>query len=228
MFLKKIKLNTDGQGNWLFHFNKRCLFSINEKIRLLFATIIFSVSQPLFGHLANWGSWEITKKNLDQLFPEATSYAQKKHTFSAKDVEEIEAFLGFRLYPEDQSPIFFIAIKQGNKPQQIIGVALFIDPRIAPKYKGGQIVRLEIGVAVDLKGGIKGVRVYDYIGDKRLTQPNFLNQFKNKDLNDTFIVGSEKGMIQPVPYETQESQLVANAAKEALFLMKKALGSVPE
>jgi hypothetical protein len=185
-------------------------------------------ARPASAHLATWGSWEITRRNLDRLFPDAKKYLQKRYTFDDAQVAEIEKFLGFKLYPEDRTPVFFVAMGEADGKERLLGVALFIDPRIEPRVVGGQVVRLEVGVAVDGAGKIGRVLLYDYKGDARLGAAEFLDQLKGRTLQSRFDVaraGAAAGdAIRPVPREEGESQLVANAGREALFLMKLALG----
>lgn len=172
-------------------------------------------------HLAKWGTWEVTHRNLMKLFPDAdpNGWRIKRYQFSAREVKLLERELGFSLYPEDETPEFFIAHDEAGK---FLGVAIFIDPRTRPKVLDGSVLTLEVGIGVDARGKISRVRVYDYRGDRRLTQPAFLDQLKGRGIDDRFEVG--KGGIRGVSSEAEESQLVANAGREALLLMKLALG----
>ena len=101
-------------------------------------------------------------------------------------------------------------------------MAIFIDPRTKPKILDGSVLTLEIGVGVDARGTINRMRVYDYRGDLRLTKDEFLSQLEGRGLDSEFRMG--KAGLAPVPGEDEESQLVANAGREALLLMKTALG----
>ncbi len=179
------------------------------------------VSTPAEAHLAKWGSWEITHRNLMKLFPDAdpNGWRIKRYQFSDEEVRLLERELGFELYPEDKTPEFYVASDVDGK---LLGVALFIDPRTKPKILDGSVLTLEVGIGVDARGKINRVRVYDYRGDVRLTEPEFLDQLKDRGLDSEFRMG--KDGLKPVPGEDEESQLVANAGREALLLMKVALG----
>lgn len=172
-------------------------------------------------HLAKWGSWEITHRNLMKLFPEADTngWKIKRYQYSEEEVKFLEKELGFDLYPEDKAPEFFLAHDSAGK---FLGVAIFIDPRTKPKVLNGGILTLEVGIGVNTKGEISRVRVYDYRGNLELTKDGFLDQLKGRTLDSSFKVG--KGGLKPVEGEVEESQLVANAGREALLLMKTALG----
>jgi hypothetical protein len=75
---------------------------------------------------------------------------------------------------------------------------------------------------VDARGKINRIRAYDYRGDIRLTEPAFLDQLENRGLDSEFRMGHDG--LAAVPGEAEESQLVANAGREALLLMQAALG----
>jgi hypothetical protein len=182
---------------------------------------IASPSAPVDAHLAKWGSWEITHRNLTRLFPDAdpNAWKIKRYQYSDEEVKLLEKELGFELYPEDKTPEFFIAHDpEGN----FLGVALFIDPRTKPKILDGGVLTLEVGIGVNAKGEINRVRVYDYRGNVELTKGEFLDQLKGRTLDSNFTIG--KGSLAGVDGEPEESQLVANAGREALLLMKVALG----
>jgi len=177
--------------------------------------------QPSEAHLAKWGSWEITHRNLMKLFPDAdpNAWRIKRYTFSETEVKFLEGQLGFELYPEDKQPEFFIA---QDKTGNFLGVAIFIDPRTKPKILEGGILTLEVGIGVNAAGKINRIKVYDYRGNLELTQDAFLGQMRDRALDSNFTMG--KAGLTPVPAEPEESQLVGNAAREALLLMKVALG----
>ncbi len=182
---------------------------------------IASVPAPAEAHLAKWGSWEITHRNLMRLFPDAdpNAWKIKRYQYATKEVEWLEKELGFDLYPEDKVPEFFIAHDgEGN----FLGVAIFIDPRTKPKILDGGVLTLEVGIGVNARGEINRVQVYDYRGNVELTKGKFLDQLKGRTLKSNFIMG--KGGLVPVSREPEESQLVSNAGREALLLMKVALG----
>jgi len=201
-------------------------------VTLLVVLVVYPGAQRAEGHLATWGSWEITRQNLDMLFPDSTKYLRKRYVFKEAEIEKIESFLGFALYPEDKTPEFYIALREEGSQERLLGVAIFIDPRVKPKVVGGEVVKLEVGIGVDTHGRVKTVRLYDYKGNSSLTRPAFLKQFKGRSLAHDFSVSATGGRgelgflkVRPVPGEEEESQLIANAAREALYLMKVALGS---
>jgi hypothetical protein len=180
---------------------------------------------PAYAHLATFGSWEITRRYLLELFPEATNFMKRRDAYTPKQVEQIEAYLGFKLYPEDKNPEFYIAIDESGGKRRLLGVAIFIDPRVQSRALEG-VVRIEVGIGVDPAGKIHRVRLYDYRGHRALTEARFLDQLRGMTLEDDFSVGADR-RIKPVAEEPEESQLVANAAREALYLMRISLGRKP-
>jgi hypothetical protein len=176
---------------------------------------------PSEAHLAKWGSWEITHRNLMKLFPDAdpNAWRIKRYQYSDEEVKLLEAQLGFELYPEDKLPEFFIA---SDAAGDFLGVAIFIDPRTKPKILDGGVLTLEVGIGVNATGQINRIKVYDYRGNLELTKDEFLGQLRGKVLDSNFTMG--KDGLAGVAAEPEESQLVGNAAREALLLMKVALG----
>lgn len=180
-------------------------------------------TRPASAHLANFGSWEVTRDYLGELFEGADRFLAKKHQFTDTQVERIEATLGFELYPEDREPTFYVAVDEDHGRKKFLGVAMFIDPRVEPKVLEGRPLRLEVGIAVDPQGKVAAVRVFDYRGDLTLTKPKFLSQFHGMKLGDEFTMDDNEELT-PVDGQEQESQLIANAVHEALYLMKISLG----
>lgn len=176
---------------------------------------------PSEAHLAKWGSWEITHRNLMKLFPDAdpNAWRIKRYQYNVEEVKFLEAQLGFELYPEDKLPEFFIA---SDAAGNFLGVAIFIDPRTKPKILDGGVLTLEIGIGVGASGQINRIKVYDYRGNLDLTKDEFLGQLRGKTLDSNFTMGRDG--LRPVAAEPEESQLVGNAGREALLLMKVALG----
>ncbi len=183
---------------------------------------VLAPSRPAQAHLAKWGSWAITHRNLMKLFPNAdpNAWKIKRYQYDDEEVRHLEKVLGFELYPEDKTPEFFIAHDAAGN---FLGVAIFIDPRTKPKILDGSVLTLEVGIGVNARGEINRVRVYDYRGNVELTEPAFLDQLKGRTLESNYVMG--KGGLRPVASEPEESQLVANAGREALLLMKVALGA---
>ena len=102
----------------------------------------------LFAHLATFGSWDTTKKYLKQLFPAADSFLVKKGALSSSQAESIEKRLGFELYPEDRNPTFYVATQTRDGQRRVLGVAVFIDPRVTSDLTS-TVTRLEVGIGVD-------------------------------------------------------------------------------
>ncbi len=201
-----------------------------RRLATITAAIVLATAVPAVvdapeadAHLATFGSWEITEAYLKELFPEATSFLRRRDSYSPEQVAQIEEALGFRLNPEDKEPEFYIAVDESGDQRRFLGVGIFIDPRVESRILEGVVVRMEVGIGVDSQGRIARVRLYEYRGARELTQPAFLDQLIGRTLDDSFEVGPDKD-IRPVAAEPLESQLVADAARNALYLMKMSLG----
>lgn len=190
-------------------------------VTLALSVLAFGAAYPAQAHLAKWGSWEVTHRNLMKLFPNAdpNGWKIKRYQYGDEEVVLLDKELGFDLYPEDKVPEFFIA---HDVDGQFLGVAIFIDPRTKPRVLNGGILTLEVGIGVGASGTINRVKVYDYRGNVKLTQAKFLDQLKGRELDSNYTMGIAG--LRPVEGEPEESQLVANAGREALLLMKVALG----
>ncbi len=171
-----------------------------------------------FAHLSTFGSWETTEKHLNALFPEANTFLVKSDTYADEKVKEIEKTLGFKLFPEDLAPTFYIALKKEGKSKKFLGVAMFIDPRV----ENQSTARFDVGVAVNKAGKISRIRVFENRSSRALGSPSFLDQFEGLNLKSDFNLSSNKkvNLLSDFPVE---SQLVSNAAFEALYLMKISL-----
>ena len=196
---------------------------MRRRVAALIFALCFVVPASAGAHLATFGSWRVTRDYLGKLFPGANHFLVKKHQFDDKQVARIEKKLGFDLYPEDRTPTFYVAVAKKGGKKKFLGVAMFVDPRVKPKILDGAALRLEVGVAVDARGHIARMRVFDYRGDLALTKPKFLDQFHGMLLDDEFDL-KKNDHLHAVSGEEKESQLVADAGREALYLMKISLG----
>ena len=101
---------------------------------------------PAQAHLAKWGSWEITHRNLTRLFPDAdpNAWRIKRYQFSEREVELLERELGFELYPEDKTPEFYVA---HDPDGQFLGVVVLVplDPPGVGVRLGEQLHQVAVG-----------------------------------------------------------------------------------
>lgn len=92
---------------------------------------------------------------------------------------------------------------------------------IAPDIKGvgGHI---EMQVDLDENGAIKNVKILNHNETAEyatgITKPEFLNQFKGKDVNDPFIIGED---IDAVTGATISSKAVSDTLKTSLERINK-------
>lgn len=196
-------------------------------VRLISFMIIVFFSINASAHLSTFGSWETTEKHLNTLFPSATKYRVKSDKYSKAQITKIQDKLGFQLYPEDLAPTFYLAFREGGGKKHFLGVAIFIDPRLTNE----SVARFDVGIAVDTLGKIHRIRIFENRTYRNLAEASFLDQFvgfdnmSNFDLADGFTgpIYRAGENVKSVTNAKKESQLVSNAAFEALYLMKISL-----
>lgn len=190
--------------------------------RCLLAVALAFTAVPAQAHLRKHDAWQDTLVRLAKLYPEAdpNGWTIERHAFSEEEVVALEKELGFSFYAADKEPSFFLAHDEEGK---FLGIALLVDARSVPKVVEGKVMTLDVGVGVDARGQIARLEVLDYAGSAALGQRTFLDQIVGRNLSCSFKVG--KGGITPATDEPKESQLVADAAREALIVMRQALGA---
>lgn len=181
----------------------------------------WSSSVNVHAHITSGANWEETKSHLETLFPTAQKFLHKVVHLTILQIGNISKELNFTLYPEDKVPVIFTAIGNHSVP---LGLAMLVDPRTDPEHFKLVRHKLQVGVAVSLKGQIHGVSIYQWKGHPDIATPVFLSQFKNRKLTDSFKVGQESNHIKPVLGEEPVCQLVANSAKEALVFIHSVFG----
>lgn len=193
--------------------------------RCVLAVALVLTAAPANAHLRKHDAWQDTLVRLAKLYPEAdpNGWTIERHTFSEEDVVALEKELGFSLYAADKEPSFFLAHDTEGK---FLGVALVVDARSVPKVVEGKVMTLDVGVGVDARGQIAKLALLDYAGSAALGERAFLDQIVGRNLSCSFKVG--KGGMTPATDEPKESQLVADAAREALIVMRQALGAKGE
>jgi|GEM_PF-1414901 len=193
--------------------------------RALLALAFALAAIPAQAHLRKHDTWHDTLVRLSKLYPEAdpNGWTIERHAFAEEEVTALEKELGFSLYAADKEPSFFLA---HDTEGAFLGIAILIDGRSVPKVVEGKVMTLDVGVGVDARGRIAKLEVLDYAGSAVLGERAFLDQIVGRNLSCSFKVG--KGGMTPATDEPKESQLVAEAAREALVVMRLALGSTGE
>ena len=140
------------------------------------------------------------QEKLKAFFLEADQFAAKEETLNPEQVKKIEESLGAKLGEEDKNPVFHIAKKE-EKP---LGFVFFTDG------EGSEGV-IHSGVALDLKGKIVKVQLYDL----NIPDSSFLDQFIGKGIEDNFQVGKD---IQPLPGDEETSRSISLLPKKTLLI----------
>ncbi|MFQ5681515.1 MAG: hypothetical protein ACE5GG_05670 [Candidatus Omnitrophota bacterium] len=125
-------------------------------------------------------------KRLAKLMPEAESFRQRQVSFSAEQPGSIEKDLGQKVSGEDRSPIFYVAY---GKDKKTLGVVVFVDVR-------GGLGVIELSLAMDDKGRISKIDVWENEDSDKIEERKFLGQFIGKSDYDAFRVGDDVRAIE--------------------------------
>jgi hypothetical protein len=192
---------------------------IGPVVVLLVAVAVFSHPAQCRIHPLDESAAKISA--LKVLFPEAGSFKEKSFFLSDAQATDLEGALNYTLSPQDRAPtIYSIAGSEGARAR----LAIFINPRRAPRIIGDEAIRLVVGISIFLDGEIDQVRLFDYKGNPALVSESFLGQFKGKSVYTRFKVGKN---IVAVKGEEAESQLIADSPTEAAVFLHKVLAPAP-
>ena len=157
--------------------------------------ILISLPGLLLAHDVVWPG-----KKLAALFPGAAKIIQKNVTLSRGQVLSVEKKLGAKIRREDAVPSFYIAYKmpemtaaeharliQAGEKMKVApyATAWFVDT-VTSRGK------MEGGVAVDTRGKVHRVIVFEHREDPAIAKDEFLNQFIGKGLEDKIRVGDDE------------------------------------
>lgn len=148
---------------------------------------------------------------LKKLFPEIGKFSTLEGTLYPEQSKEIEKDLNKKLLETDTVPTFYFALQdQNNKPVRV-GVAIFLTPNKNPE-------KLIVGISVDLTGKIKNVVLIKNKLNKKLDDPQFLNQFVDKTLSSSFQINKDIQTVASVP--TEDAELVIESVKKSLLIIR--------
>ena len=179
--------------------------------RLSMVIVVMVVAAVLFSMTASAHQKGWPGKRLREAFPEANKFTSQQVTLSADQISRIEQAIGEKLEPESRVPTFFPGL---NKAGEKRGFVLFAD-------QTGENGKIEMGVAVDTQGIIRNVVIYTSREDRRIRQPEFLDQFKGKSMKDTLKLGTD---LTPVPGAEKASQAIVTGVRKVLLIKQEAFG----
>ncbi len=194
------------------------VMGVLRRLGLGLVVALATASNPVArAHVADTDDWSVTYRRLVELFPEAAPNRWKilRYRLSGGEAKRLSEALGFPLDPLDREPLFYVAY---GRRGQLLGVAMFIEPHT----HRADHASFEVDVGVDPRGRVAAIQPHHPIGLDGLAATDFLEQLRGRSLSSGFSIASSD--LHAVPGLSRESQLVANAAHEALLFMKVALG----
>lgn len=147
---------------------------------------------------------------LNKIFPEAKKFSLLEGTLFPEQINEIESGLNEKLSDADTVPTFYFAVKDQDKKNIRVGVAIFSTSIKNPE-------KLIVGIGVDLSGKITNVILIKNKFNNQLNDNKFLSQFKGKSLESVLQI--KKDLEPATPELIMESGLVAEAARKSLLIM---------
>jgi hypothetical protein len=154
---------------------------------------------------------DIPKKELKPLFPDVTSFSSRACKPSKAQQTAIEQQVGLKLSDDELHTKCVVALQKTPEGKtSSVGVAWFT-------HVEGPKGDLEYGVAMDPKGKILRVAVYENPESKALEGKEFLKQFEGKSPDDPFKVGQD---LKAADGDEKGSQLLATGIKKSALVIK--------
>jgi len=154
---------------------------------------------------------DIPKKELKPLFPDVTSFSSRACKPTKAQQTAIEQQVGLKLTDDELHSKCVVALqKTAEGKTSSVGVAWFT-------HVEGTKGDLEYGVAMDPKGKILRVAIYEHHESKAIEGKEFLKQFEGKSPDDPFKVGQD---VKAADGDEKGSQLLATGIKKSALVIK--------
>lgn len=153
------------------------------RVSVLLTLVFLLVCVPLF---SNAQDAEFPVQKLAAIFPKAEKFVQKSVVLTPDKIASIEDEIADKLRTADLKPIFYIPINDASKP---IGLVLFAGVE-------GPNGIIEGAVALNMRGKVVKVEVYEHKESEAIASAEFLKQFTGMDIDDAFTVGEDIAAIK--------------------------------
>lgn len=188
-----------------------------RRISVLLTLVFLMVSAPLFSSAQDA---EFPAQRLAAIFPKANKFVQKSAVLTPDKIASIEKEIGDKLRTADLKPIFYIPINDANKP---IGLILFVDVE-------GPSGIIEGAVALNMRGKVVKVEIYEHKESEAIASEKFLKQFVGMGIDSAFKVAED---IEAAGGHKDASNAVALLPKKTLVMsyalfLKQESKPVPE
>ncbi len=158
------------------------------------------------GHQRSWPG-----KRLAETLPAGKKFVQRQSSLSPTQIHIIESSTQAKVGVEDKNPIVYQAT---DAKSEKLGTIIFVDGT-------GPNGTIELGVAVDDKGQILHVVLFDNSESSSISGESFLSQFIGKSSSAKFKVGED---VKAPSGDDKAAQSVANAVKRADAILVAVLG----
>lgn len=173
-----------------------------RRVRFLLILVFLMVCVPLFSTAQDA---EFSMQRLATIFPNAKKFVQKRTVLTPDQIASIEKDIAGKLRTADLKPIFYIPISDANKP---IGLILFVGVE-------GPNGIIEGAVALNMRGKVVKVEVYEHKESETIASAEFLKQFTGMGIDDAFTVGED---VEAAEAHEDASNAVALMPKKTLVM----------
>ena len=173
-----------------------------RRVSVLLTLVFLMVCVPLF---SNAQDAEFPVQKLAAIFPKAKKFVQKRTVLTPDQIASIEKDIAGQLRTTDLKPIFYIPINDANKP---IGLILFVSVE-------GPNGIIEGVVALNMRGKVVKVEVYEHKEFEAIASAEFLKQFTGMGIDDAFKVGED---VEAAEAHEDASNAVALMLKKTLVM----------
>lgn len=173
-----------------------------RRVSVLLTLVFLMVCVPLF---SNAQDAEFPVQRLTAIFPKAKKFVQKSTVLTPDQIASIEKDIAGKLRTADLKPIFYIPINDANKP---IGLILFVGVE-------GPNGIIEGAVALNMRGKVVKVEVYEHKESEAIASAEFLKQFTGMGIDDAFKVGED---VEAAEAHEDASNAVALIPKKTLVM----------
>ena len=173
-----------------------------RRVSVLLILVFLMVCVPLF---SNAQDAEFARQRLAAIFPKARKFVQKSTVLTPDQIAAIEKNIVAKLRTADLKPIFYIPIDDANKP---IGLILFVGVE-------GPNGIIEGAVALNMRGKVVKVEVYEHKESEAIASAEFLKQFTGMGIDDAFKVGED---VEAAEAHEDASNAVALIPKKTLVM----------
>ena len=173
-----------------------------RRVSILLTLVFLIVCVPLF---SNAQDAEFPVQRLAAIFPKAKKFVQKRTVLTPDQIASIEKDIAGKLRTADLKPIFYIPINDANRP---IGLILFVG------VEGPKGI-IEGTVALNMRGKVVKVEVYEHKEPEAIASAEFLKQFTGMGIDDAFKVGED---VEAAEGHEDASNAVALIPKKTLVM----------